>query len=380
MKRRGGGSIFKRGGSYWIKYYQDGEPRRESVALALTKRAPDVTEKDARRLLNKRLGKIANGEPIAPRAERVRVGELLDDLLTEYRVNDRRSIERATFSVARLRGFFGEARAQALHPALVRAYVDDRKASRKAKDGTDIPGATNATINRELAALKRALTLAVQGQKIQTRPHIPMLAENNARQGFFERDQLTAVLRHLPEAIRPVASFAYLTGWRLSEVITLTWRQVDFGAATVRLEPGTTKNRAGRMFPFTPELRALLEAQRAATAAIRAKTERIIPNVFHRDGHPIKSFRRAWLSACVAAGVPGRIFHDFRRTAVRNLERAGVSRSVAMQMVGHKTEAIYRRYAIVSDADLREAADKLAAISEPGTGTTTGTVTRIGGR
>jgi integrase len=109
------------------------------------------------------------------------------------------------------------------------------------------------------------------------------------------------VLRHLPEAIRPVATFAYLTGWRLSEIINLTWRQVDFGAATVRLEPGTTKNGAGRMFPIHPtgELRALLEAQRSATAAIRAKTERIIPNVFHRDGQPIKSFRR------VAVGVRG---------------------------------------------------------------------------
>jgi integrase len=310
----------------------------------------------------------------------VRVGELLDDLLVEYQANDRRSIERAKYSVAHLRGVFGDARAQTLDRALVSDYVVRRKAARKADDGTEIPGATNGTINRELAALKRSLTLAVQRRKILTRPYIPLLAENNARQGLFEPEQLTAVLRQLPEAIRPVATFAYLTGWRLSEIINLTWRQVDFGAATVRLEPGTTKNRAGRMFPFTPELRALLEAQRAATAAIRAKTERIIPNVFHHDGQPIKSFRRAWLSACVAAGVPGRIFHDFRRTAVRNLERAGVSRSLAMQMVGHKTEAIYRRYAIVSDADLRDAADKLAAIAGPGTGTTTGTVTRIGGR
>jgi integrase len=190
----------------------------------------------------------------------VRVGELLDDLLVEYQANDRRSIERAKYSVAHLRGVFGDARAQTLDRALVSDYVVRRKAARKADDGTEIPGATNGTINRELAALKRSLTLAVQRRKILTRPYIPLLAENNARQGLFEPEQLTAVLRHLPEAIRPVATFAYLTGWRLSEIINLTWRQVDFGAATVRLEPGTTKNRAGRMFPFTPELRALLEA------------------------------------------------------------------------------------------------------------------------
>ena len=149
------------------------------------------------------------------------------------------------------------------------------------------------------------------------------------------------------------------------------------------LEPGTTKNRAGRMFPFTPELRALLESQRAATTTLSTKRGRIIANVFHRDCEPIKSFRRAWRSACRAAGVPGRIFHDFRWTAVRNLERAGVPRSVAMQMVGHKTEAIYRRYAIVNDADLRAAADKLAAVSEtekPAMGTVAGTIGVLGRR
>ncbi len=371
MSRRGGGTIYQRGDAFWLKYYRDGQPIRESVAKSLNKAPGDVTEAEARKLLNQRLGKIANGEPIALQAERVRVGELLDDLLTEYRVNGRRSQERAKYSVAHLRGFFGPARAQALDPSRVRDYIAQRQAAE----------ASNGTINRELAALKRALTLAVQGRKILTRPYVPMLAENNARQGFFEREQLDAVQRHLPDAIRPVAGLAYMTGWRLSEVVGLTWRQVDFAASTIRLEPGTTKNRAGRMFPLTPALRALLEAQRAATVTVQGKTGRIIPNVFHRDGKPIKSFRRAWLSACLAAGVPGRLFHDFRRTAVRNLERAGVSRSVAMAMVGHKTEAIYRRYAIVNDADLRLAADKLAAI-EPGagTGTVTGTMSQIGGR
>jgi len=320
----------------------------------LNKQPADVTEKDARALLNKRLGAIAGGQPIALRADRVRIGELLDDLITEYTVNGRRSLKRAKFSAAHVRSFFGEARAQSLDTARVREYIAQRQTAE----------ASNGTINRELAALKRALTLAVQAGKILRRPHIPMLVENNARQGFFERQQLEAVQRHLPETIRPVAAFAYITGWRLSEILSLSWRQVDFAAATVRLEPGTTKNLAGRMFPFTAELRALLEAQRAHTAAVQARTERIIPHVFHRDGKAIKSFRGAWQSACAAAGIPGRIFHDFRRTAVRNLERAGVPRSVAMQMVGHKTEAIYRRYAIVNDADLRAAALKLGAVAE----------------
>ena len=142
----------------------------------------------------------------------------------------------------------------------------------------------------------------------------------------------------------------------------------------VRLEPGTTKNRLGRMFPFTPELAGLLEAQRARTEAISREIGRIIPSVFHRRGVMIKSIRGAWRSACRAAGLAGRIPHDFRRTAVRNLERAGVPRSVAMQMVGHKTEAIYRRYAIVSEADLRDAAVRLHQASAPRMGTIAGTI------
>ena len=84
--------------------------------------------------------------------------------------------------------------------------------------------------------------------------------------------------------------------------------------------------------------------------------------VFHRKGEPVKSMKRSWRTACEDAGVPGRLMHDLRRTAVRNLERAGVSRSVAMKMTGHKTESVYRRYAIVSEVDLREAGAKLASL------------------
>jgi integrase len=154
---------------------------------------------------------------------------------------------------------------------------------------------------------------------------------------------------------------AYITGWRIqSELLPLQWRQVDFTAGTLRLEPGTTKNRERRVFVMTPELRATLEAQRAATENVQRKRGLILPWVFHRRGTPIAGLRKAWAKACERAGVPGRIPHDLRRSAVRNLERAGVPRSVAMKMVGHKTEAIYRRYAIVDEAMLREGAERLA--------------------
>ena len=171
---------------------------------------------------------------------------------------------------------------------------------------------------------------------------------------------------HLPEDLRPVAEFAYLTGWRKQEILKLQWHQVDFVAGTVRLEPGSTKNDEGRTFPFSsyPPLRALLEAQRQRTDEVQQSREIIVPWVFHRNGKAILDYRKAWKDACTKAGVPGRIPHDFRRTAVRNLERAGVPRSVAMKLTGHKTESVYRRYAIVSESDLAEGVAKLAALHQ----------------
>ena len=147
-------------------------------------------------------------------------------------------------------------------------------------------------------------------------PNIAILKENNVRKGFFELEQFQAVRRKLSEDVQPHVKFTYITGWRIrSEVRFLQWLQVDFQAGRVRLEPVTTKNQEGRVFPMTVELRALLESQKAKADALRKKGI-ICPYVFNRKGRPIKEFRRTWKKACIAAGVPGRIPHDFRRIAV----------------------------------------------------------------
>lgn len=148
------------------------------------------------------------------------------------------------------------------------------------------------------------------------------------------------------------------------EILTRQWSHIDFRGGWLRLEPGEGKTKKGRMFPLTPKLRAILEHQFARTRELEKATGTIIPWLFHRDGEPIKGFRRAWMSACKKAGVPNRIPHDLRRTAVRNLERAGVPRSTAMELVGHRTEAIYRRYAIADETMLREGGEKLAMLHQ----------------
>jgi site-specific recombinase XerD len=344
-KYRGADGTLKESAVIWLKYRD---------ALGVLRRESSETEKEheAKRRLKQREGAAVEGRVVPPRSNRVTVAELAEGLKANYRANGRRSIRRLELSLAHLLPVFGPRRAMHLTGDDVTTYRNQRLEAKAAP----------ATVNRELAALKRMFSLAVKAERLHRSPPIEMLKENNARRGFFEREQFEAVRRHLPEDLRSLVTVAYVTGWRITDaLLPLEWRQVDFRANTLRLEPGTTKNDEGRIFAMTPELRAALEAQKAATEQLQ-RQGRIIRNVFHRRGKPIKSFKKSWATACLRAGCPGRIPHDFRRTSVRNLERAGVSRSAAMRMVGHKTESVYRRYAIVSDSDLHEASAKLARL------------------
>jgi integrase len=172
--------------------------------------------------------------------------------LNNYRVNGK-TIQNAEIYVHKhLAPFFGRMKAGQITTADVEAY----------KVKCQEEGAANGSINRELAALKRMFNLALQAERIVKKPHIPMLAEDNVRQGFFERWEFERVLAKVPDCLRLPFAFAYITGWRMKkEVLRLTWPQVGFETGLVRLEPGTTKNKKGRAFYFTADLRALLESQ-----------------------------------------------------------------------------------------------------------------------
>jgi integrase len=342
---RTGGSIYLRGGVYWIKYYVDGRPIRES--------AETPRREAAEAKLDERRGQRAAGEPISPKASRLRVDELLDNLERRYRIDGQ---DLPAANVARLRAAFGRQRAVRVTGADWNVYVD-----RQQQASEDRRPLSNATLNRDLALLRRSFTLARKDfPGFKARIEFETLAESAPRAGFVDAAQLEAVQRHLPVYLRPVAAFGFETGWRKGEVLGLTWARVSFADGEVRLDPGSTKNGDGRAFPFTDTLREILEAQRAATEALQRKAGRIIPLVFHHNGRPIRDFRKAWATACDKAGCPGRIFHDLRRSAVRRFEHAGIARSVAMKLTGHKTENVYRRYAIVSDRELREAAATLS--------------------
>jgi integrase len=302
-------------------------------------------------MLRKRL--TAKDAGVLPEAAigRLTIKEATDDVIADYRTNGRRSLPEVQRKITlHLLPYFGERRRMTtITTAELRAFTAARQEA----------GASNAEINRELAALRRAFRLAVQAGRLVQCPHVPMLQERNIRRGFLEVDQIAAICEALPEEVRPVVKFAYATGWRTaSEVLPLEWRNIDWGGRCVRLDAHTTKNGEARSFPFTANIETALKGQLAEHERLKTAGT-ICPLVFHRNGERIKTFRTAWKNACKAAGCPGNLIHDMRRSAVRTFERAGVPRSVAMSIVGHKTESIYRRYAIVDEAMQREAAARL---------------------
>ncbi len=331
---RGLGNIFKRGSVWWIRYSYRGRDYRES--------SRSDSEASARRLLKKRLGEIGRGRLVGPSEDRVTFDDLANALVTDYQVNGKRSIRSAQLSLWHLERSIGPYRAVDITSERVKAHI-----LRRQKEG-----AANASINRELACLKRAFSLAIKSGRLAGTPYIPMLDENNARQGFLDHGSFLALRQALPDYLKDPITFLYLSGWRVGEMRTLEWRDVDLDGNVIRLRPENSKNKSSRTLPLSGELREIIERAK--------KTRRLDCRfVFHRDGEAIGDFRKAWEHACDAAGLLGVIVHDLRRTAVRNMVRAGVSERVAMALSGHKTRSIFDRYNIVSEADLVDAAERL---------------------
>ncbi len=210
--------------------------------------------------------------------------------------------------------------------------------------------------------MRRAFKLAQLAGKVTSWPEISTLPEENRRRGFFQDYEYQAVLENLPEHLRPVIQTAYVTGWRInSEILFLQKQQVDLDSGYLRAAPS---DRTDRKFPLIPELRNLLAQQLERTRDFEQLSGTEVPWLFHRNGRQLKDFRKAWVTACQKAGVPRRLPDDLRRTAVRNLEYAGVSRSTAMAIVGHRSDSVYRSISTVDGTTLRESASKIAAFHQ----------------
>jgi len=340
---RGFGTAYLRGRLWWIRYHHRGQEFRESTK--------SENFREAERLLKKRWKEIGRGKFIGPREEKVLVNDLLDVLVLNYEQNDRRSLNTLTSRIEPLRAAFGTKRAVDVKGDTIERYKADRLTA-MTRRGTRV---TPATLNRELAALKRAFRLGIEQDRIASAPMVKLLTERNVRQGFVEPGVFEQIAAHLAEPIADVARFGYVTAWRKQEILSLKWSDVDLESRRVRLRSEHSKNAEPRVIVLTGDLLALMERRRAARQYEADTGTALSAWVFHRRGHPIVDFRDAWADACAAAGVSGLLFHDLRRSAVRNMERAGVSQSVAMKVSGHKTIATYQRYRITSEDDIERA-------------------------
>ncbi len=342
------GSLYKRGEIWYLRFEHRGREYRLSSG---------TTDREvAREVLKQRISDVVSGRLMERRADAVTFADLVTLIEQDYVNQGRRSLPTLQFRLRRLKAAFGNSRAVDITHKRLLAYVARRRRE----------GASQATIRYELVALGRMFTLAVQAEMLTSKPPLPTVTVRNTRQGFFETEELVRVLEHLPEDLRPAIEFAAITGCRIGEIRSLTWAQVDTQARVVRLEPGTTKNDAGRTWPFAlhPRLHALLVSQLESRVAWARERGRLIPWVFHRDGQQLSEFKKAWKTACRLAGCPGRLVHDLRRTAVRNLVRAGVTEHVAMALTGHRTRSVFDRYDIVNENDLKAAVEKLAGSSQ----------------
>jgi len=361
-----GGLIKITGCRYWyVQYYQDGRQVRVSTKTEVKAEALATL----RKLMNDR----DNGLASVADVRRLRYADLRQALIDSYVAAGNKSLKEKEDGSDTIAGlttldtFFGykaevvDGKVTVTERGVSVAQITTDAARRFVRQRRE-EGTGNAAINRSLAALRRMLRIAKRDKKIHDVPFIEFQKEPSPRKGFLEVENFRALLEALPVHLRPLITLLYFCGARIGEALQIEWSQVNLRTRTIRLEPEQTKTSEGRLLPLPPVLVTMLND-------IEPKTGRVF------DG---TNLRKDWMTACAASGL-GRIIevegkphdprykgltlHDLRRSAVRNLVRAGVPETVAMKISGHKTRSVFDRYNIVSDNDVTNAMQAVVSAS-----------------
>ena len=349
---RGNGRIFPRKGtaSLWCAYYLRGKEYRESTGTADPKQAEKFLK---RRLKEVGADQIGAKPFMGPQQERLTCNQLLDALKADYKLRGKLTPQFSSHLV-RVREYFGLMRATVLSSETVDKYVTEQLEA----------GFKPATVNRGTQLLRQSYALAVERKHLHSMPSIRRLDESdNVRRGFFEEPELRRVVSYLPEYLQDFTLWAFRTGWRKGGIKNLRWPDVTkqiiedketkerMEVEVMFLPAKHWKNREAQTMPLVGELAEIIARRRSARAVKTDAGVMLSEFIFHRDGLPIGDMRKVWRTACKLAGVSGRLFHDLCRTFARNADNDGVSRSVAKDIMGRKTEAIYARYRIVAQSE-----------------------------
>jgi integrase len=301
----------------------------------------------AESLLKLRLAEAAAGQiNIVP--SKITVADICGLVLADNKLRKLRDAKTVEWRYeAHVKPSLGKIQANRMTTAHSRAYIESRR----------LAGAPNSTINRELSVVRRAYTLAMREEPplVRRAPYIPRLDEDNVRQGFIERPQYEALLAELPVNLKALFVSGYHVGARKGELRKIQWAQVDFDARLITLSGVQTKNKKPRTLPIYGEMETWLRLQYQSHPDDN-------PWVFYgARNRPVGDHLDGWTEACERAGLPGLLFHDLRRSAVRNMKRAGIQDRVAMEISGHRTRSMFDRYNIVDESDIENAGQKLEA-------------------
>jgi hypothetical protein len=343
------GSLRKRRNVWWARYYHNG-----TLIEVSTK---ETDEAKARKVLRDRLRTAGTPAFVPPATGRLPFNVLCDLLRKDYRRKRNRS--RIEFRLAHLAATFGDQAALSITTQAVEDYAEQR----------ELAGAARATVNRELAALRRMFRLALWKGLLPSMPKISTPAEDNVREGFLDPPELAAfldALRPLDAVAADATEFAYRTILRRENVLAAqwTWFRLDVRGGHVQggamhLPGQAMKNKDALSLPLLGDLLALID---------RRWQQRVpsCPYLFHHDGHRLVRFDADWKAARAVIGQPALLFHDLRRSGARTLRRQGIDELTIMKLGGWKTASMFKRYAIVDERDLAEAQAKLDAALRAG--------------
>lgn len=336
--------------TYWIEFYDDtGKRRRERVGPSKTaaeQRLRDVLKaRTEERYIDKDLG------------ARLSLGELCSWYEDLPEVRAKASYERDLDSIQNLKRILGdttklrELTAGRIEGYQTRRLEEYRTVYLRKKDHpvtrtvTSFKTVRPATVNREVACLKTVISRAIKHGKLDSNPisGVKKLPENNVRERVLGNDGFEHLLDACPKHLRPIVLVAYYTGMRRSEILFLTWDEVDLQNGFIRLKGERTKTGVARSVPLHPRVS---EALSCLPRGIRST------RVFLWKGKPVNDVKTAFKAACSKAGLHDFTFHDLRHCAINNLRLAGNDYFKIMAISGHKTMNVFRRYNLVTEGEL----------------------------